>query len=65
MKDGQYVLMQKDGKIVMQGNGIYVGAAVGTFVSKYLPNTGSKKEINITKNNYGKTSNNRNNKKIL
>lgn len=48
MKDGQYVLMQKDGKIVMQGNGIYVGAAVGTFVSKYLPNTGSKKEINIT-----------------
>ena len=48
MKDGQYVLMQKNGKIVMQGNGIYVGAAVGAFVSKYLPNTGSKKEINIT-----------------
>ena len=37
MKDGQYVLMQKDGKIVMQGNGIYVGAAVGAFVSKHLP----------------------------
>lgn len=44
---GQYVLMQKGEKIVMQGNGIYVGAAVGAFVSKYLPATGSKKIIEI------------------
>lgn len=47
MKDGQYVLMQKDDKIVMQGNGIYVGAAVGAFVSKYLPSNGNKKQIEI------------------
>ena len=47
MRDGQYVLMQKGTKIVMQGKGIYVGAAVGTFVSKYLPkNTG--KNVDIT-----------------
>ena len=44
---GQYVLMQKGTKIVMQGKGIYVGAAVGTFVSKYLPkNTSKNVEIN-------------------
>ena len=47
MKEGQYVLMQDDGKIVMQGNGIYVGAAVGAFVSKYLPSNGKQKEIEI------------------
>ncbi|MBE6533389.1 MAG: hypothetical protein E7678_00235, partial [Ruminococcaceae bacterium] len=47
MKTGQYVLMQKDTKIVMQGDGIYVGAAVGTFVSKYLPSNGNKKQIEI------------------
>ena len=47
MKDGQYVLMQKSEKIVMQGNGIYVGAAVGAFVSKYLPSNGNKKQIEI------------------
>ena len=47
LKDGQYVLMQKDDKIVMQGNGIYVGAAVGAFVSKYLPINGNKKQIEI------------------
>ena len=43
---GKYVLVQKDEKIVMQGNGIYVGAAVGTFVSK-LPATGNKEVIAI------------------
>ena len=43
---GKYVLVQKDEKIVMQGNGIYVGAAVGTFVSK-LPATGNKAVIAI------------------
>ena len=44
---GQYVLMQKGTKIVMQGKGIYVGAAVGAFVSKYLPkNTSKNVEIN-------------------
>ena len=48
MNDGQYVLMKKGDKIVMQGNGIYVGAAVGTFVSKYLPSNGNKKQIEIT-----------------
>ena len=47
MKDGQYVLMKKDDKIVMQGNGIYVGAAVGAFVSKNLPSNGNKKQIEI------------------
>lgn len=47
MKEGQYVLMQKGDKIVMQGEGIYVGAAVGTFVSKYLPSNGKKKQIEI------------------
>ena len=47
MKEGQYVLMKKGDKIVMQGNGIYVGAAVGAFVSKNLPCTGSKKQIEI------------------
>lgn len=47
MKEGQYVLMQKSEKIVMQGNGIYVGAAVGAFVSKYLPSNGNKKQIEI------------------
>ena len=47
MKDGQYVLMQKGDKIVMQGKGIYVGAAVGTFVSKHLPSNGNKKQIEI------------------
>ncbi len=47
MKTGQFVLMQNGDKIVMQGNGIYVGAAVGTFVSK-LPSTGTKKTIEIT-----------------
>ena len=48
MKEGQYVLMKKDDKIVMQGDGIYVGAAVGAFVSKYLPSNGNKKEIEIS-----------------
>ena len=43
---GKYVLVQKDEKIVMQGKGIYVGAAVGAFVSK-LPSTGNKKVITI------------------
>ena len=47
MKEGQYVLMKKGDKIVMQGNGIYVGAAVGAFVSKNLPSNGNKKEIEI------------------
>jgi alkaline phosphatase len=47
MKEGQYVLAQKDDKIIMQGNGIYVGAAVGTFVSKYIPSNGNKKQIEI------------------
>lgn len=47
LKEGQYVLMQKDEKIVMQGDGIYVGAAVGAFVSKYLPSNGNKKQIEI------------------
>ena len=47
LKDGQYVLMEKNDKIVMQGNGIYVGAAVGAFVSKYLPSNGNKKQIEI------------------
>ena len=47
MNEGQYVLAQKDSKIIMQGNGIYVGAAVGTFVSKYLPSNGNKKQIEI------------------
>ena len=44
--NGKYILMEKDGKIVMQGKGIYVGAAVGAFVSK-LPANGKKKEIVI------------------
>ena len=48
LSDGQYVLMQKDGKIVMQGNGIYVGAAVGAFVSENMPANGSKKEVTIS-----------------
>ena len=43
---GKYILMQSGDKIVMQGNGIYVGAAVGAFVSK-LPATGNKKAITI------------------
>lgn len=47
IKDGQYVLMQKGDKIVMQGKGIYVGAAVGAFVSKHLPSNGNKKQIEI------------------
>lgn len=47
LSDGQYVLMQKDGKIVMQGNGIYVGAAVGAFVSENMPANGNKKEVTI------------------
>lgn len=34
--DGEYLLMQNEGKIVMQGEGIYVGAAVGAFISDYL-----------------------------
>ena len=48
LSDGQYVLMQKDGKIVMQGNGIYVGAAVGAFVSENMSASGSKKEVTIS-----------------
>lgn len=47
IKDGQYVLMQKGDKIVMQGKGIYVGAAVGAFVSEHLPSNGNKKQIEI------------------
>ena len=47
MKEGQYVLMKSDDKIVMQGNGIYVGAAVGAFVSKNLPSNGNKKQIEV------------------
>ena len=47
MKEGQYVLMKKGDKIVMQGNGIYVGAAVGAFVSKNLPCNGNKKQIEL------------------
>ena len=34
--DGEYLLMQNEGKIVMQGEGIYIGAAVGAFISFYL-----------------------------
>ena len=33
----QYLLMQKGQKIILQGDGIYVCAAVGAFVSHYLP----------------------------
>lgn len=47
LKDGQYILMKKGDKIVMQGNGIYVGAAVGAFASKYLPISGTKKDVSI------------------
>ena len=47
MKEGEYVLMKKGDKIVMQGNGIYVGAAVGAFVSKNLPCNGNKKQIEL------------------
>ena len=32
----EYLLMQNEGKIVMQGNGIYIGAAVGAFICDYL-----------------------------
>ena len=46
-KSGQYILMKKDDKIVMKGDGIYVGAAVGAFASKYLPINGKKKELTI------------------
>ena len=34
--DGEYLLMQNEGKIVMQGEGLYIGAAVGAFISFYL-----------------------------
>ena len=34
--DGEYLLMQNEGKIVMQGEGLYIGAAVGAFISDYL-----------------------------
>ena len=34
--DSEYLLMQNEGKIVMQGEGIYVGAAVGALISDYL-----------------------------
>lgn len=34
--DYEYLLMQNEGKIIMQGEGIYIGAAVGAFVTDYL-----------------------------
>lgn len=32
----EYLLMQNEGKIVMQGEGLYIGAAVGAFITDYL-----------------------------
>ena len=32
----EYLLMQNEGKIIMQGDGLYVGAAVGAFITDYL-----------------------------
>lgn len=34
--DAQFILMKENKKIVMQGDGIYVGAGVGYFISHYL-----------------------------
>lgn len=45
---GKYVLMNRGGKLVMQGEGIYVGAGVGYFVSHYLSGLDSDGGINIT-----------------
>lgn len=36
LADDEYLLMQNEGKIVMQGEGIYIGAAVGAFICDYL-----------------------------
>lgn len=35
-KDTEYLLYKSGDKIVMQGNGIYVGSAVGEFINKHL-----------------------------
>ena len=44
----QYLLFEKNGKIVMQGNGIYVGAACGAFINEYADLNGSA-EIDISR----------------
>ena len=46
MGNKNYFFMQNGSKIVMQGNGLYVGAGVGAFVTEYL--SGDEKDINIT-----------------
>ena len=43
--DGEYLLMQNEGKIVMQGEGIYIGAAVGAFITDYLES--GDKEVSL------------------
>lgn len=35
LADKQYLLFENDGKIVMKGYGIYVGASCGDFINKY------------------------------
>ena len=46
MGKGQYILANKDTKLVLRGNGIYVAAGMGDIVSKYL--SGKSKSVNIT-----------------
>ena len=47
LAEGEYVLMEKQDKIVMQGNGIYVGAAVGSFIAQYLEGRGVDRTVQI------------------
>ena len=49
--DGEYLLMQNDGKIVMQGEGIYIGAAVGAFISFYLESGDDKVSLDAIPTN--------------
>lgn len=43
----QYLLFVKNDKIVMQGNGIYVGASCGDFINKYASVTQGSSKIDI------------------
>jgi len=47
MVDGQYVLVQIGGKVVMDGNSYMVGGAVGVFLNDYMVPTGSGNDVEI------------------
>lgn len=44
---GEYVILQKDGQVVIQGNGIYVGAGNGHLITNYLSGSGLNRGVRI------------------